>query len=112
MNDPVFLPVAKLPSRAAVTQPGPSLGAMLTLCLGQRLLCQPLFLPWPLPRTMRWSLLPHCSVVLQKKMTPLCVGEGMGEKVNEQRPKLSDTKAQGGVLCSALGHPGHRERAC
>lgn len=31
------LPVAKLPSCAAVTQPCPSLGAMLTLCLGQRL---------------------------------------------------------------------------
>lgn len=45
-------------------------------------------------------------------MTPLCVGEGMGEKVNGQRLQLSDSKAQGGVLCSALGRPGNRERAC
>lgn len=43
-------------------------------------------------------------------MTPLCIGEGMGQKVNEQRLQLSHTKAQDGALSRAVGHPGKRER--
>lgn len=64
----------------------------------------------PLPRTMRWRLLPHCSHYPAGENDSLVHGEGTGQKVNEQRLQLSHTKAQDGALSRAVGHPGKRER--